>query len=165
MNTIKSVCKKFLMLDTNTFLEVIKHTPLIAIDFIVEDEKGNILLGKRINEPAKDFFFTPGGRIFKNEKIIDAIKRLSYKELGKILTLNDLTFIGVYEHFYENSFISNNVSTHYIMHAYRYKQNENLNLPNIEHSQYQFFSKKQICSDVSIHQHVKNYFLKDTHEQ
>ena len=57
-----------MFLSKSDFSIVISKTPLIAIDLcIVKDKK--ILLGKRINPPAKDFFFVPGSRILKDETI------------------------------------------------------------------------------------------------
>ena len=41
-----------------------------------------ILLGKRKNPPAKNFFFVPGGRIFKSELKKHAFKRILKNELG-----------------------------------------------------------------------------------
>ena len=34
-----------------------------------QNKKSEILMGIRSNNPAKDFFFVPGGRILKNENI------------------------------------------------------------------------------------------------
>ena len=48
--------------DVKYFLEpedfgfVVDNTPLVAIDFVVTDNK-SILVGKRINRPAKNMFF------------------------------------------------------------------------------------------------------------
>ena len=64
------------MLDLNTFKTVVENTPLISIDFIVKNSEKKILLGKRVNKPAKGFFFTLGGRVYKNEKLETAKKRI-----------------------------------------------------------------------------------------
>jgi len=48
------------------FLEVVERAPLVSIDLIVRRGDGLVLLGRRTNEPAKDFWFVPGGRIYKN---------------------------------------------------------------------------------------------------
>ena len=58
-------------------LEIIKATPLVSIDLIIRNPSHKILLGKRINRPAKDYWFVPGGRIIKNETIAHALKRIS----------------------------------------------------------------------------------------
>ena len=54
------------MLDNVIFRDVLNSAPLISIDILVKN-KGKVLLGKRINNPAKGFFFSTGGRIFKND--------------------------------------------------------------------------------------------------
>lgn len=56
-------------------------TPLVAIDLIVRSEE-KVLLGRRTNEPAKGFFFVPGGRIFKGETARTAFQRITLAELG-----------------------------------------------------------------------------------
>ncbi len=43
------------MLDQETFKIVVKNTPLFAIDLVVINSKQQILLGKRVNAPAKDY--------------------------------------------------------------------------------------------------------------
>ncbi len=40
---------------------VIRLAPLIAIDLIIRNASGGVLLGLRRNEPAKDCYFVPGG--------------------------------------------------------------------------------------------------------
>ena len=54
-------------LSRNQFSNIVRKTPLIAIDLcILRDRK--ILLGKRLNAPAKDFYFVPGGGYLELEK-------------------------------------------------------------------------------------------------
>ena len=55
-----------MFLPKDEYSKIIKQTPLVSIDVCILKGR-NILLGKRINPPAKDFFFVPGGRIFKSE--------------------------------------------------------------------------------------------------
>ncbi len=73
------------MISIDKFKIIVDNTPLVSIDFIIENSEGNYLLGKRVNEPACGYWFMLGGRIFKNEKIEDAIKRLSKRNLTKKL--------------------------------------------------------------------------------
>lgn len=146
------------MLDINTFKIVIENTPLVSIDFIIENNESKYLLGKRVNKPAKGYWFTLGGRIFKNEKIEDAIKRLSKKEFNHKITKEKITFYGTFEHFYDNSFADKSISTHYIVLVYKLKIEENLSLPKDEHCEYNYFSKDEIMSNSYIHKYVKDYF-------
>jgi colanic acid biosynthesis protein WcaH len=88
------------MLNNKQFKTLIESAPLISIDLIVKNKKGEILLGKRVNRPAKNHWFVPDGRIFKNESMDDAFERITQNELGIRLTRNESVFKGLYEHFY-----------------------------------------------------------------
>ncbi|MCL7679050.1 NUDIX domain-containing protein, partial [Klebsiella pneumoniae] len=91
------------MLTDEEFINIIKLTPLISIDFIVKNKRNEILLGKRVNSPARGYYFVPGGRILKDETINDAFLRLSLTELGISIPKDLWNFHGVYEHFYEDN--------------------------------------------------------------
>src|SRR6516225_2514972 len=80
------------------FANVIRLTPLVAIDLIVRSPEGRVLVGRRINEPAKGFLFVPGSRISKNETRAAAFNRVSREELGVELPIESSRFVGVYEH-------------------------------------------------------------------
>ena len=69
------------MLDVQTFKTVIENTPLVSIDLCLVCD-GQLLLGKRNNDPLKGEWFTPGGRIHKNETWQDALLRIAEVELG-----------------------------------------------------------------------------------
>ena len=69
------------MLNKEDFYSVVKKTPLVSVDFIIKNN-GKILLGYRNNNPARGTYFTPGGVIFKDEKINEAISRVLNDELG-----------------------------------------------------------------------------------
>lgn len=102
------------------FKSVIQHTPLISIDLIVRNEQDEVLLGKRVNAPAKGYWFVPGGRVRKNETLDDAFVRLVREELGieSGITRADAKFLGIFEHFYDDSVFEENIKTHYIVLAY-----------------------------------------------
>lgn len=110
-------------LPDETFKSVIQHTPLISIDLIVRNEQGEVLLGKRINAPAKGYWFVLGGRVRKNETLDDAFVRLVKEELGieSGITRADAKFLGVFEHFYDDCVFDDEVSTHYIVLGYEIK--------------------------------------------
>jgi hypothetical protein len=48
-----------MFLSQEDFATVVRSTPLISIDLIVENERGEFLLGKRTNRPAQGFWFVP----------------------------------------------------------------------------------------------------------
>jgi len=152
------------MLDSKTFKTVIDSTPLISIDLLVKKDN-KILLGRRINKPAQGYFFSTGGRVYKNESIEDAMSRLAQTELNIELFHSTslkvkLTpkFIGVFEHFYDDG-IYEDISTHYINLAYELNvDNEMLNLPTDQHNEYQWFSIKELLESKQVHKYVKDYF-------
>ena len=125
------------MLDNQTFKTVINSTPLISIDLLVKKDN-KILLGKRINKPAQGYLFSIGGRVYKNETINSAMIRIANDELNISLKLT-LKFIGVFEHFYDDS-IYQDVSTHYVNLAYEIEIEETLNLPTEQHNEYQWLT-------------------------
>jgi len=151
-----------LRLNFETFKCIVKNTPLISIDFLVKKDN-KYLLGKRVNEPAKGYYFTIGGRIFKNEKISDAQKRILQQELNLSLATNRLSlkFIGIFEHFYNTSIFGSDVSTHYINMAYILDLNcdfEIKNIPFDQHNEYIWLSEEEILKREDVHKYVKDYF-------
>jgi colanic acid biosynthesis protein WcaH len=74
---------------------VIRFAPLIAIDLIIRNARGEVLLGLRKNEPAKGRYFVPGGMILKNERLADAFARLVKTETDHAARFDDARLIGV----------------------------------------------------------------------
>jgi colanic acid biosynthesis protein WcaH len=64
------------LLDEQTFEQVVRSTPLCSIDLILRDPDARTLVGLRTNEPAKGFYFVPGGIIRKDERMADAFRRI-----------------------------------------------------------------------------------------
>jgi len=149
-----------MFLSKELFTSVVKNTPLISIDLIVENSKGKILLGKRVNEPAKGFWFVPGGRVFKDETLDIAAARTLVEEIGLELKQDSLSFYGLYEHFYENNVFDDTFSTHYIVLAHKIITDTELKLNN-QHESYQWFSKEELLATDSVHRYTKDYFTGD----
>jgi colanic acid biosynthesis protein WcaH len=59
------------------FIELIDRAPLVSIDLVITRPDGKVLLGKRVNSPAANTWFAPGGRIEKFEDVDEALKRIS----------------------------------------------------------------------------------------
>ncbi|KIM09171.1 MAG: GDP-mannose mannosyl hydrolase [Sulfurovum sp. PC08-66] len=145
------------MISIDKFACVLENAPLVSIDFIVEYD-GRYLLGRRNNAPAKGYWFTLGGRIFKNESIKQAIMRLAHKELGLDVSNCNISFLGVFEHFYNESFVGEEISTHYVVLAYKLSIHQTEELPTDEHHAYHYFSKQELLDDSDVHPYVKDYF-------
>ena len=100
------------MLDPDTFKTIIKNALLVSIDIcLVHDGKSLY----HYNEPLKGKWFTPGGRILKNEPWQERMRRVAYSELGLVIEdLPSFILMGVWDHLYENRLMDENVSTHYV---------------------------------------------------
>ena len=143
-------------LSDQTFKTVVNSTPLISIDLLVKKDN-KILLGKRINKPAQGYFFSIGGRVYKNESIQQATARIAKDELNISLKLTP-RFIGVFEHFYDDG-IYKDISTHYINLAYEVDiNNDILNLPIEQHNEYQWLTIDELLESKQVHKYVKDYF-------
>ncbi len=146
-------------LDDQKFLEIIDLSPLVSIDLIVYNDKNKVLLGKRANRPAKDYWFVPDGRIRKNEKIEDAVKRISISELGIELSIDQGKLLGGFNHTYPNNYFNiKGVNTHYVVLSYQFKINTSKILNDTQHSEMKWWEVDKIVSDPNVHEHTKDYF-------
>lgn len=146
------------------FGQGIASLPLVSIDLIIKDKKsGDYLLGLRKNRPAESYWFVPGGRIRKNERLENAFLRLTEIEIGCARSMASAFFKGLYEHFYDDCVFNSETSTHYVALAYELELNrDELSLPSGQHSQYEWLSAAEILARIDVHQHSKDYFLRDT---
>ena len=151
------------MLDAQTFLNVVANTPLVSIDLILQ-RGDEVLLGLRNNRPAQNFWFVPGGRILKDETIQQAMMRIAEKELGiaKMIENGQLkvTFYGTFEHFYEDCFAGEVVSTHYVVLAHKIEFNMPITMPvaDEQHAELKWWKVNQVLKSKVVHQYTKNYF-------
>ena len=152
--------KPIAWLEPQDFERVVRFTPLVSIDILVRSKDGHVLLGRRKNEPARNSFFVPGGRITKNESLEDAFKRITAAELGVQLELNQARFIGVYEHIYqENVFGKEGFGTHYIVLAYELILSEApASLPTQQHEDYVWKMEREVVDWPAVHEYTKAYF-------
>ena len=147
-----------MFLDKDTFKTVIENAPLVSIDLVVKNSRGQYLLGYRTNRPAKGFWFVPGGRIHKGESMDLAFLRLTEVELGVKVDRQSARFIGPFEHFYDDSVFGKDVTTHYIVLGYELILDINIReLPSEQHSQYRWFGRSELIERENVHQHSKWY--------
>lgn len=101
------------------FCQLVRTAPLVAIDVVLRDPEGRVFLACRRDQPARGFYFVPGGRIFKNETIERAFARILRGETGFDLKLVDARLVGVFQHIYPtNRFEADGFGTHYVVLAY-----------------------------------------------
>jgi GDP-mannose mannosyl hydrolase len=142
------------------FANVIRLTPLVAIDLVVRSPEGRVLVGRRNNEPAKGLLFVPGSRISKNETLAAAFKRITKEELGREVLLEQARFVGVYEHLYPtNRFERPGFGTHYIVLAYELRlELDPKVLPMDQHGEYLWLQPEELLRSCEVHANTKAYF-------
>jgi colanic acid biosynthesis protein WcaH len=162
------------MLDSQEFFRVVRNAPLVSIDLVVCDPDGRVLLGLRNNNPAKGYWFVPGGRIRKDEPLSAAFQRIIACELGEEiasqLVMGERQFLGVFEHFYETNFADvSGVGTHYVVLAYEMRLQSLLTPPEHlvspaeaeqreQHGQFRWFTRDEISKWPDVHLNTQRYF-------
>jgi colanic acid biosynthesis protein WcaH len=146
-------------LPKDLFATVVANAPLVAIDLIVQNHQGAVLLGLRNNPPAQGCWFVPGGRIRKGESLDTAFARIAKDELELQAQRSEHPSAGVYEHFYDVDFNgTKHASTHYIVLAYRLRIAPELLLPHHQHSRFQWMQPDRILQHPDVHPYTKAYF-------
>jgi colanic acid biosynthesis protein WcaH len=148
-------------------LHIIAATPLVSIDLIIYNPDGKILLGKRSNRPAKDFWFVPGGRIKKNEHLDNALRRISRQELGIVLNRQDGLLLGAYDHIYPDNYLAiAGVNTHYVALGYEFKLTQHPKLEtDDQHTEIKWFARDELLACDCAHDNSKAYVLSDTDQR
>lgn len=143
-----------------TFIEVVRHTPLVSLDLLLRDEQGRVLVGLRNNEPACDWWFVPGGRVCKDERIADGFRRITRDELGVELPFADAQFLGVHEHLYDTNFARQpDIGTHYVVLAYEARvRATDLAPPHDQHRSFRWMTPEALVADDDVHDNTKAYF-------
>ena len=146
------------VLQDKEFLRIVDATPLVSIDLIIRDAGGRVLLGRRLNRPARGSWFVPGGRIWKNEHVKDALRRISQRELG--VTIDSAKLVGVFDHIYDDNFLgAPGVNTHYVVLAFAAElPREAVPTPDEQHSELRWWSTAELLAEPLVHEHTKAYF-------
>lgn len=148
-----------MFLETEAFRTVVASTPLVSIDLLVRNQRGEVLLGQRLNRPAQGSWFVPGGRIYKNEGLDAAFERLTEAELGQAFSREDATLLGIFEHFYGDSVFGDTPDTHYVVVAYELQLPSGCDLqpPSIQHDAYRWWQQQDLLASPEVHLHTKAY--------
>ncbi len=147
-------------LSDDAFLEVVDRTPLVAIDLVIRDSAARILVGLRMNEPAKGSWFVPGGRVLKGETLDDAFARISLMELGVACRRVHSRLIGLYTHLYDTNFLGRpGIGTHYVVMAHEVSAGILTQaLPTAQHGQYRWCAASEAEQGSGVHPNVLPYF-------
>ena len=113
----------------------------------------------RQNEPLRGEWFTPGGRIYKNETWQNALLRISKLELGLRDAVTDsFSLMGIWDHFYNNSVVDQDISTHYVNlpHYAYFNAKPNLILDD-QHSKFSWFDLSLVSNSDTFHRYMRTY--------
>lgn len=146
------------MLEISKFKAVVENTPLVSVDLCLIFE-GQILLGKRKNDPLSGEWFTPGGRIYKNETWQSALLRISKVELGLCdILVEDFLLMGIWDHFYGDSVFSQDISTHYVsLPHYAYFRSKPIVISDDQHDNFKWFDLSMIINNEKFNPYITEY--------
>ncbi len=77
------------------FKRLLKITPMICVDVVIVNGKGEFLLEKRTYPPHTGSWHLPGGFVGYKERLADAAKRKALQETG--LKVKVLKYVGYYD--------------------------------------------------------------------
>lgn len=103
----------------DAFTKAMDALPLVSVDWILTSPAKALLVGRRINAPARGTWFTPGGHIRKDGFTQAAQLRVAEQELGCPTFMagalaQRASLMGAWDHLYPDSAFSNRVPTHYV---------------------------------------------------
>lgn len=139
--------------------------PLVSVDWVLTNPAGELLVGQRLNAPARGTWFTPGGRVRKGEALAAALQRVAREELGAPLALVPALLqrgqlMGAWDHFYPDAAFSPTVPTQYVNLPYwaalSAAEVAALRLPvGEQHGHWQWLAPAQAAA--LVHENVKPY--------
>ncbi len=150
---------KIQQLAIDDFRHVVKNTPLVSIDLVIHNDNREMLVGLRKNEPAKGYWFVPGGRILKDETLDKAFQRIIKYELDLNVTREQSEFLGVYEHLYTTNLLSDpDFGTHYVVLAYHLSLNSlDLKSGDDQHESLEWMRLESIIENPMVHTNTQAY--------
>lgn len=102
------------LIEKNLYYQILHNMPIICVDAVIVNKEGKILFLKRDNEPAKNEWWFPGGRLLKNERLEDAILRKVKEETN--IDANIDKFLGTTETIFNTG--PNNIPVHTVNFTY-----------------------------------------------
>lgn len=143
-----------MFIEEEIYKTIIEHVIIEAVDLMIINRQWELLLWLRNNSPLKGIYYIPWGRRYKNELIIDSLKRKWLEELWINLQTEKLSFLGIYDDFYDSS-VFWDIQSHYSSITYIYKiskEEETLLKSDIQHQDLKFFAidSPEICDAIRL---------------
>lgn len=148
-------------LSPEEFLETFQKVPRLAVNLIITDPDGRVLLTRRSIPPFPDFWHFPGSFILKNEPITDTQKRVARDEFG--LELDDqseMSLLGAFDD------LDGDPRGHVVDLAYGLTIEDPSQIkPTKETSEAMFFDRDKLPKDIGFNHRDTLYKLGYTDEQ
>ncbi|MGB7443569.1 MAG: NUDIX domain-containing protein [Coleofasciculaceae cyanobacterium] len=142
------------MIDAETYKITIAMLPVVTVDVLpFREDFTEVLLLNRVNKPAQNQYYSPGGRLLKNEEFADGAVRQFKRELGLDINEKDLIAGGVINEIWQDSsFEGVNYHSVNVFFGYSLRHSQLLELTlDFQHSHFKWFN----VEDSSIHPKVQ----------
>jgi len=98
------------MIPAKQYKRILEVMPILCVDVVMRNARGEYLLVKRANEPLKGRWWVIGGRVHKNETLEQTVIRKVKQETG--LAISKMQPIGYYEDKFKNNSIKLSTPLH-----------------------------------------------------
>ena len=139
-------------IEEKLYRQCVDLLPIVTVDVLVFDEDlTQTVLFRRENKPLQGLYYSIGGRVYKNENILNAAIRISKSEAGLELNKGDLIFGGVTEEiFHDSSFEGINAHNMNIFYGLTIKKKDLIITCDKQHSGYKWFN----IEDQNLHPYL-----------
>jgi len=100
------------MIPAEQYKRILEVMPILCVDVVIRNARGEYLLVRRANEPLKGQWWVIGGRVHKNETLEQAVIRKVRQETS--LDIRKMLPIGYYEETFKNNSIKLDTRFHAI---------------------------------------------------
>lgn len=130
-----------------TYKKILSSVPIICVDLLILKQtkiksRKKFLLMKRNNKPLMGQWWLPGGRVYKNESLLDAVKRKCKEEcnllVDKYKKIGIIEYIGV-----EAPFKNMKDGVHIVSIVYEVTPKNGDILLDSQHNDYNWFYKNE----------------------
>ncbi len=107
------------------FLKTFKHVPRVAINLLIRNKNGQVLLTKRGIAPFRNYWHLPGSFLLKNESLKQCLLRVAKQELGIVINHKKTKLLDVFDDIYGDP------RGHVVDIVYGVNLNQNINLKRL----------------------------------
>ena len=98
------------MIHEDLYADIVQSMPIPCVDVLVSDQN-RVLLLRRANDPAKNCWWFPGGRILHGESRTQAVRRKMLEETGlKVSAINEIKTVELFLP-HEDGYLAHGITT------------------------------------------------------